>query len=98
MLNINGSSRACAGLSEAILTLSCARYATPPGGQEGSHCVDCIGFGRAFVWPIRFHTCESQRHSAGIVRAALDIVERNFHYELWSNVNDMTVTANLPGQ
>ena len=95
--NIYGSSRESGSLISDFDAELC-RLRNASGGQERSHCVDRIGFGRALVRPIRFHAGESQRDAAGIVRAALDIVERNFHYELWSNVNDMTVTANLPGQ
>src|SRR4051794_2685549 len=64
-------------------------------GGEGRYRRKRIGFAGALVRPIALHSREAERHPAGILRAGLDLVERDLHDELRPHVDGVVVAPDL---
>src|SRR5688572_25276459 len=57
-----------------------------------------VRFVDALVVAIALHACQSQRETAGVARACLQIAERNLHHELRADIHGPLVAADLSRQ
>jgi len=67
-----------------------------PVGEKRPHRVDRVHFIGAFVGTVSFYPRKPQRYSPGILRATLNLVERDLDYQLWPYVDDVTVASHFP--
>src|SRR5262249_7005981 len=64
-------------------------------GEQFAHGVDGVGFRGTLVGAITLHTCKPQRQTRGVLRAFLNLVERNFNHDFRPHVHGIRVACNL---
>src|SRR6185436_7445069 len=60
-----------------------------------AHRIDGIGVVGGLVRPIALETRKPQRETAWIVRALLQVVERDFGNEFWPDMDDVSIASDL---
>src|SRR5207248_10043785 len=71
------------------------RSASELGRVQGTHGLDRVRLLRPLVGAIALDAGEAQRQAAGVLRAFLQIIERDLHHQLRPDMNGVVVAAAL---